>query len=376
MSDNQQWQAPGSTPSAPPAAPPPPGYQLAPAAAPSWTPPPKPGLIPLRPLTLGAILGASFRVLRRNPRPTFGISLLLQGIATIVGFGVVGLVALFAFSRVDFATGDNVDTISAGSYALGGLSLLVPIALSLISSALLQGIIVLEVSRATLGEKQKFSQLWARGRGRLGALIGWTILLAVAGIVALGIIVGLIVLFVSTLGTVGIVLGVLLGIVGGLGLAVVYAWLTTKLAFVSSALVLERLSIRGAIARSWSLTRGYFWRTFGIQLLVFVILYVASQIVSTPVSVIGSLVIALTDPNGQVSATTVIYYAIYFFVIVALALVIGAITAVVETSTTALLYIDLRIRKEGLDLDLARFVEARQAGDTTVPDPYLPTPAA
>ena len=32
-----------------------------------------PGLIPLRPLTLGPILGASFQVMRRNPRATFGL---------------------------------------------------------------------------------------------------------------------------------------------------------------------------------------------------------------------------------------------------------------------------------------------------------------
>ena len=43
-----------------------------------------------------------------------------------------------------------------------------------------------------------------------------------------------------------------------------------------------------------------------------------------------------------------------------------------QSSATALLYIDLRMRKEGLDLELVRFVEARQAGDTSVPDPYLP----
>ncbi|MDQ1552650.1 MAG: hypothetical protein QOD50_2072, partial [Actinomycetota bacterium] len=32
-----------------------------------------------------------------------------------------------------------------------------------------------------------------------------------------------------------------------------------------------------------------------------------------------------------------------------------------------------RIRKEGLDLALMRFVDARQAGNADVPDPYLPT---
>ncbi len=42
-----------------------------------------------------------------------------------------------------------------------------------------------------------------------------------------------------------------------------------------------------------------------------------------------------------------------------------------QSSATALIYIDLRMRKEGLDVELVRFVEARQAGDASVPDPYL-----
>src|SRR5690606_17141166 len=36
-----------------------------------WTPPVKPGLIPLHPLTVGNILGGTFSVMRRNPRATF-----------------------------------------------------------------------------------------------------------------------------------------------------------------------------------------------------------------------------------------------------------------------------------------------------------------
>ncbi|MCU1402338.1 MAG: integral rane protein, partial [Microbacteriaceae bacterium] len=53
--------------------------------------------------------------------------------------------------------------------------------------------------------------------------------------------------------------------------------------------------------------------------------------------------------------------------------VFGSIGAVVQSATVARLYIDLRMRKEGLDLERARFVEARQAGATDLPDPYAQT---
>jgi hypothetical protein len=369
VTDNRQWQAPEG-PSAPP---PPPGY-AATRPTTGWTPPPRPGLIPLRPLDLGTILGASFRVLRRNPRPTFGSALLIEGVASILSVVIAGIVSYLAFSRIAFSDDADRTIISNGSYGIIVLAAIVPLLLSIISSALLEGIIVLEVSRGTLGEKQRLGRLWARARGRIGALIGWTALVTVAVILIIAILVGLVVLFVATMGVAGIVLGVLVGLFGGLGLLVVYLWLDTKLAFVPSALMLERLSIRGAVARSWSLTHGYFWRTLGIRLLVTVILWLATEVISSPVGLIGGLLIGLTDPNGQNGPTTMALTLGLLAVSLVIGVVFGAITAVVRSASTALLYLDLRMRKEGLDLDLARFVEARQTGQE-VPDPYLPAAA-
>jgi hypothetical protein len=46
------------------------------------------------------------------------------------------------------------------------------------------------------------------------------------------------------------------------------------------------------------------------------------------------------------------------------------VASVVQSAAVALVYLDLRMRKEGLDLELARYVESvAQGGD--VPDPYL-----
>ena len=64
----------------PPAYPPPaygqPAYgplgAYPPPGAGGWTPPPKPGLLPLRPMGFGTLLWAPFRTLRRNPAATFG----------------------------------------------------------------------------------------------------------------------------------------------------------------------------------------------------------------------------------------------------------------------------------------------------------------
>jgi membrane-anchored glycerophosphoryl diester phosphodiesterase (GDPDase) len=147
---------------------------------------------------------------------------------------------------------------------------------------------------------------------------------------------------------------------------------------VPIVIVIERLSIRAAIRRSWSLTIGYFWKTLGIQLLVAVIISAVSNIVSLPLSFILGLAGGLLNPQADEGVGIAVIVVAYILSIV-VSVVVGAVSAVVQSATTALIYIDIRMRKEGLDLELARFVEARQAG-VPVPDPYLlrqaaPTPA-
>ena len=407
MTDNSPWQAPGGSqpepvpplapptaapvpPAAPfvppivppaPVAPPAPfgapgsaGYAYAatpvPGAAPGWTPPPKPGLIPLRPLTLGTMLGASFQVLRRNPRPMFGFSLLLTGGAYVLAFLVVGIFAFWGISRVTSATGEDADAIAAGGVAATLLGSLIPIAGSIAVLAILQGIVVLEVARGTLGEKLPLRGLLRAARGRIWALIGWSLLATAIVAVVLTIVVLLIVLIATLGGDAGIGVAVLVGILAGLGGAVLGAWLWTKLCLVPTVIVIERLSIRNAVARSWSLTKGYFWKTLGIQLLVGVIISTVSNIVSFPLSFVMGLAGGLLNSQGDVGVGLTIAIVTTLLTVV-VSVVVGAVSAVVQSATTALIYIDIRMRKEGLDLELARFVEARQAGIASVPDPYL-----
>lgn len=396
MTDEPQWQPPGGTPRhagepvppvsppvapvapsfpplapgyyAPPAVPPPSGPQ---GGQPGWTPPPKPGLIPLRPLDVGTILGASFRVLRRNPRPTFGAALLIQGIVYLLMVLVIGGVAFAALSRIGASTSQNVSEVTAGAVGLIVLAAIIPVIVAIVASALLQGVIVLEVSRGAVGEKSTFRQLWRRARGRIGALVGWTLLLILGVALAFGIFVGIIVALASTAAAAGIAFAILFGIFGALGAVVLYFWLGTKLSLVPSALMIERLTIGRAIKRSWSLTGGAFWKTLGIQLLVSAIIGVVSQVISAPLNLLTPMIVGLLDPNGQNGQTLSVVLVGLTLLSLIIAVAFGAITAVVQMATTALIYLDRRIRKEGLDLELARFVEARQAGNTSIVDPLL-----
>ena len=370
VTDSTSWQPPSGAPSAPPVSPYS-GGAMPPSPGPAgWTPPPKPGLIPLRPLTLGTLLGAAFQVLRRNPRPTFGFALLVTGAIFLLTIAIVGLVSFFAISRTLNATGADAEALEAGSVAMIVLSALVPMALSIVATAILQGIISLEVARGTVGEKLRLRGLWRAARGRIGALIGWSLLVAVVILVAVAVLGVIIAAVIDFGGTAGVVGGVLLGIFAVGGAVVLAAWLSTKLCLVPSILMLERLPLRAALGRSWSLTRGYFWKTLGIQLLVAVIIQTVASVVSAPLSILLGFGAALLNPNGDNTGLIVAAVVLYLLTII-LSVVFGAITAVVQSATPALIYIDIRMRKEGLDLELSRFVEARQAGDTSVADPYL-----
>jgi hypothetical protein len=331
---------------------------------------------------LGGILSASFRVLRRNPRPVVGFSLVLHLLLAVINIGITVLFTIGALNDYITALNTAAQTgeLSKSTIASGVSSLLVAWASGFLAqlftyagNAILQGVITTEVARGTVGEKLPLSALWARTRGRIGPLLGWAGLVILGVLVILGILIGIEVLLFALGGTGGAIAGGILAFVFFFGSIVLGVWLSTKLSMIPSVLVIERLPLRRAIARSWTLTRGYFWRTFGIEILVAVMLAVAASIVEFPVTLIISITTQLGNPTGIATAGSVVNPLTNFTEIITeiVGALVATITAIVSTATTALIYIDLRMRKEGLDLQLMRFVDARAAGQTDVADPYL-----
>jgi membrane-anchored glycerophosphoryl diester phosphodiesterase (GDPDase) len=338
------------------------------AAAPGWTPPPKPGLIPLRPLDFGTVLGACFQVLRRNPRPTFGAALLLNALVVFLSSGISTILVFTGFDRAARANAADADTILAGTVALIIVSGLLAVAVSIVAQALLQGIISIEVSRATLGEKRTLRELIALGRGRWWALIGWTALIGVAAVAAFSVLIAITVGFFIPGDPVLALVGVVVILLGGLVLVAAAIFLATKLAFVPAAIVIERLTLGDAIGRSWRLVRGAFWRVLGTLALVTVMVNIAASIVTTPFQLGATFATPVVNPAGDIETDLTLFLVLNIFVI-AITAVVGAIGSVLTTAASSLLYIDRRMRTEGLDLELQRYVELQAAGTPAV-DPY------
>lgn len=336
---------------------------------PTWTPAPRPGIIPLHPLTFGAILGRSFAALRHNPRVLLGFALGVQGLVYLLLIVGVAGIAFLSFSRLDTLQPgtDDFDAVTAGSTLITALSGLVLGLLAMAMQIVVQAVVVGEVAHAVLAEKLTLGALWRRVRPALGRLIGYAALVFVA-IALLVTAVGAAIVFVGTV--VAPALAVVLTILAFLAAIPLYLWLSTKLLLVPSTLILEGARIRGAVARSWRLVRGRFWPALGIIVVIGLLFGTISQVVSVPFSLLGGGLTTVFSPTGEPTTGAIVGLVITLGLTYVVTLLIQAVAVVVQATASVLIYIDCRMRHEGLDIDLLGYVEARDAGATHLPDPW------
>jgi hypothetical protein len=337
-------------------------------AYPAWTPASRPGIIPLHPLTFGTILGRSFAALRQNPRVLLGFALVVQTLAYLVVLGGVLLVMWASFSRLDTLQEgtDEYDTVMAGSIALTAVA---GIVLSLAAGALsviVQGIVVVEVTHAAVAEKLTLGALWRQVKPIAWRLIGYSLLvvLAVAALVAA------VVLAVVGVAIVAPPAAIALTIVVIVAAIPLTWWLMIKLLLVPAAIIVEHATIPQALSRSWTLTRGRFWPALGIILVISIIFATVAQVVSIPMSFLSLGLTTIIAPTGDPEPTAIVGFLAATLLTQVLTLLLQSVAVVVQSTATALIYIDCRMRREGLDLDLLAYVERRDAGAAGLPDPY------
>jgi hypothetical protein len=338
-------------------------------AYPAWTPASRPGIIPLHPLSFGTILGRSFAALRQNPRVLLGFALCVQTIAYVLVLVAVGGVAWASFSRLDTVqTGsEEYDAIMAGSIAITAVTGIVLGFAAMALSVIVQGVVVTEVSHAVVAEKLPLGALWRQIKPVAWRLVGYSLLLIAAMVVAFAI-GGVAVLGLAALAPpAAVVLGLLLV----LAFLPIVLWLSTKLFLVPAAIILERAAIGIAIGRSWRLTRGRFWSTLGILVLLNLIFSGIAQVISLPFSFLSTALTTVIAPTGDPDATAIIALLASALLTQAVVLLVQSVALVVQSTAAALVYIDCRMRHEGLDLDLLAYVERRDAGATALADPYL-----
>ncbi|WP_327337163.1 glycerophosphoryl diester phosphodiesterase membrane domain-containing protein [Streptomyces sp. NBC_01324] len=342
-----QWSPPSSPGTGPGAPPPAPGWGGRPQG-PDWGRPhaARPGVIPLRPLGVGEILDGAVSTMRAHWRTVLGLTLAVS---------VIAQTAIILVQRYLLPDPPSIDADATGSEALRqtadslraslldlGPSVLITMLATLFTTAVLTVVI----SRSVLGRPVTLSDAWTEARPRLLRLLGLTLLLAVMAVAIMAV---------------GLLPGFLLGDTAGLGLAflgllaacVVLAWLMVRFSLASPALMLERQSITASMRRSAKLVRGAWWRTFGILVLTWLLTLIVAVVIGIPFGIIamvvdgGGISAFLTDGANSFGWSFLIVSGIGD-------VVVATITYPLSAGVTALLYVDQRIRREALDLELAR----------------------
>lgn len=328
----QQWQSPsGATPP--------------PAPLPSYQPPPqqqypnwkvglgRPGVIPLRPLNLTDILDGAVTAMRKYWRMVFGaaaVTAVLTAAINLVGLLLVDTTADLERIRDLGPAATDQELMNQMLGVLGGTlaSSSISLVATLLGTTVLTGFLTVLMGKAVLGKPVTFKEALREATPRLLPLLGLTVLYTLAIMVA--------------------------AIFCLLPAIIPY----TFWALASPAFILERGTVMEAFRRSVKLVSGMFWRVFGILLLATVISSFLASIITIPfsfsafLSIFGDLDQMYVPSTGDLilqSVGTVIAQTI-----------VGPFTALV----TVILYIDQRMRREGMDIELAR-----AAGIATPPPP-------
>ncbi len=352
------WQPPPPPPpsytggSAPPAPPGPP----APPDAPYRQPVPgmlgaahKPGAMPLRPLNLGDMYDAAFRIIRFNPKATVGSAVLVSAVAWVIPIVVTAVLSFTVGASLDVTDGDSDADLVGVVGSLGSLGL--GTVLSTFGTILVTGMISHVAGAAAIGRRLTLGEAWAATRGKRWRLIGLAFLLGFSLLVIVGAYALLWVAVVLGAGdNTALIVG--WGLVSVPAFLCVLVWFWVRVYYLPvPALMLEPVGVFGAIGRGFALTRRQFWRTFGIALLTVLVVAIASNVVGVPLGIVAQVVIALAGIK---------YTLIILTVTQALSQVISAAFVTPFTSSvTSLQYLDQRMRKEAYDVELMQ-----QAGVT------------
>ena len=302
--------------------------------------PPKPGVVPLRPLALGEILDGAVQTIRQNPKVMLGLS-------AIVNLALTVIVVLLQIGNLSEAFGglNSFDSSSEQASADAGQLVASAIALLLqfVGTTLLTGLLVVAVSDAVLGKRPGIGEVWRRARGRIWALLGVTVMvvLAVFGVGVACLLPGILVAFAG--GGVGAVLLIVLGFFAAL---VLCFWIAIRFLFAPPTVLLERSGVFASMGRSWRLVGGSWWRCFGIWLLAQLLGSILSGVLQVPLLILASVV------DGSGSKAIVIGLTILASVLA------RTLVAPFSAAILALLYIDLRMRREGLDVRLQQAAAA------------------
>jgi hypothetical protein len=317
----------------------------------------------LRPRTVGEILDQAFRLYRKHFLTFVAIIAVvhvpLQLATQVISALLIGNLASYesnAFSGN--LSGNSFSSTSTNSlFSYLGVVYAATIVLSLLYGLLLslsQGALTAEIANSHLDKPVSFGDGYRQMFPRLGSLLGVIFLELGIGIV---VFIPIILLFVLAL---GIGLNSAFSSGGGsssagsgafLGLFcfscfliipafLLFAYVFVRFYVVTPVVMVEHLGPVQALRRSWELIRNYWWRTFGLL----VVLAILGYIVQLGPAAIVQAIVSSVLPRDFVAQQLISGVVTVFTTLIFIPIQLTAVT---------LYYFDLRVRKEGFDLETA-----------------------
>jgi hypothetical protein len=299
----------------------------------------------LVPLSLGELLDQTFSYLRKHFWLFAGIMVAPE--ALLVGLNI--LLQIFLRPPHIVPGARPPAPVQMATYAVrAGLSTLGILLSYYIVYALALGATTYALSEIHLGRTTTIRDSYRAVRRRLGRLINvtLTIILRTFGVFMMAVFLlafafGLMGTLPKSLGWLTVVLGLGL-VVGFIITGILLVIFLVRYSVAVPALVLENLSARQALKRSVALTRGFLWRLLVVGILTVLIRAVVVLLCQSPFTVVAMLAtIKGGYPSVWLSIPSVLVGG-----------ACGAATAPLFMIGFALAYYDLRVRKEGFDLQL------------------------
>ena len=243
----------------------------------------------LRPHSVGDIIDSSFTVYRKRFGPMIGIALMLVFIPFVVG--VIGGCTITELQT----SWPSCDT------AIGWIGQIA----SQIGTVIAAAAATLVAAEAYAGTSSDWRQSAADGLRRIIPIVVATVVMAVA-----------------------VTIGFVLVLVPGIFLAVSFAVFTP-------VLMIERVGPMESLGRSWRLVTGERWRLFGAGLSMIIISVVV-------LGIIGFVLYLVLSGLGGLSEGDASYYTQQ---------IVTLLSVPLSAAVGAVLYVDLRVRKEDLDVE-------------------------
>jgi len=234
---------------------------------------------------------------------------------------------------------DGFDAQVGGALAGSGAGLIV----TAIATILLTGVLTAVVGRAVLGQPMTFAEAWRQVRPLLLRLVGLSLLVNLIVLVVLLVGIGAAAGLIAAFGTAGGIVGVPVA----LACAAAAVYLYIRLSLAPAVLVLERAGVRQSMRRSAALVHRSWWRVLGILLLGAVIAYFVTQVIQIPFVVVGTVAGFKNLQAGRFSGLSTLLVATQVGAGLAQTLV-----RPFSTGVRSLVYVDRRMRAEGLDVSL------------------------